>query len=173
MFRAVTEKFFIEYQQDLSDILPLANTLVQFCCHSLSNNTSERYVCCQKVEVVSHLEQAISMVERDRLHILLLSALATEQLSVNLNRTGAILTEDIEESERLKSIAKSTQLSEKAKSQKAALLYLIETNLFLVNERKEEPIDNSRLSELLSFAKWIIYLQNSSDLCFHTDSDTS
>lgn len=28
------------------------------------------------------------------------------------------------------------------------------------------------LSELLSFAKWIIYLQNSSDLCFHTDSDT-
>ena len=173
MFRAVTEKFFIEYQQDLSDILPLANTLVQFCCHSLSNNTSERYVCCQKVEVVSHLEQAISMVERDRLHILLLSALATEQLSVNLNRTGAILTEDIEESERLKSIAKSTQLSEKAKSQKAALLYLIETNLFLANERKEEPIDNSRLSELLSFAKWIIYLQNSSDLCFHTDSDTS
>jgi hypothetical protein len=299
MFRAVTEKFFIEYQQDLSDILPLANTLVQFCCHSLSNNTSERYVCCQKVEVldnkisvdfevnsskiaseiskasdrsveyhvigellqplvclsepsysrlfekmkatsgkkktlgstavtfdyyfnpdtyeiketdvselsvrkqiakicaeagvfpgayerraatgivrkiqesvVSHLEQAISMVERDRLHILLLSALATEQLSVNLNRTGAILTEDIEESERLKSIAKSTQLSEKAKSQKAALLYLIETNLFLANERKEEPIDNSRLSELLSFAKWIIYLQNSSDLCFHTDSDT-
>ena len=58
MFRAVTEKFFIEYQQDLSDILPLANTLVQFCCHSLSNNTSERYVCCQKVEV---LENKISV----------------------------------------------------------------------------------------------------------------
>ena len=47
--------------------------------------------------VVSHLEQAIRTLERDRLHILLLSALATEQLSVNLNRTGATLTEDIEE----------------------------------------------------------------------------
>ena len=51
-------------------------------------------------------------------------------------------------------------------------LYLIQTNLYLVNERKEEAIDSSKLSELLSFAKWIIYLQNSSDLCFHTDSDT-
>ncbi len=299
MFRAVTEKFFIEYHQDLSAILPLANTLVQFCCHSLFNQNPEHYVYCQKAKVssnklavdfevnsnkiasdiadaidrsveysiisellqplvclseasysrlfdkmkltsgekktlgstavridyyfnpdtyeiketdvselsirkqiakicaeagvlpgtyerrdateivrkiqesvVSHLEQAIRPIERDRLHMLLLSALATEQLSVNLNRTGAILTEDIEESERIKSLAKSTQLSEKAKMQKAALLYLIETNLFLVNERKEETIDSIKLSELLSFAKWIVYLQNSSDLCFHTDSDT-
>lgn len=93
-------------------------------------------------------------------------------VSVNLNRTGATLTEDIEEGERIKSLEKSTQLSEKAKMRKSALLYLIETNLYLVNERKEEAIDSSKLSELLSFAKWIIYLQNSSDLCFHTDSDT-
>lgn len=299
MFRAVTEKFFIEYHQDLSAIPPLANTLVQFCCHSLSNQNPEHYVCCQKAKVssnklvvdfevnsskiasdiaeaidrsveysvigellqplvclskdsyselfekmeltsgqkktlgttavridyyfnpdtyeiketdvselsirkqiakicaaagvlpgtyerrdateivrkiqesvVSHLEQAIRTLERDRLHILLLSALATEQLSVNLNRTGATLTEDIEEGERIKSLEKSTQLSEKAKMRKSALLYLIETNLYLANERKEEAIDSSKLSELLSFAKWIIYLQNSSDLCFHTDSDT-
>lgn len=41
MFRAVTEKFFIEYHQDLSAIPPLANTLVQFCCHSLSNQNPE------------------------------------------------------------------------------------------------------------------------------------
>lgn len=108
----------------------------------------------------------------EKFFILLLSALATEQLSVNLNRTGATLTEDIEEGERIKSLEKSTQLSEKAKMRKSALLYLIETNLYLVNERKEEAIDSSKLSELLSFAKWIIYLQNSSDLCFHTDSDT-
>lgn len=161
MFRAVTEKFFIEYHQDLSAIPPLANTLVQFCCHSLSNQNPEHYVCCQKAKVSSN-----------KLVVLLLSALATEQLSVNLNRTGATLTEDIEEGERIKSLEKSTQLSEKAKMRKSALLYLIETNLYLVNERKEEAIDSSKLSELLSFAKWIIYLQNSSDLCFHTDSDT-
>ena len=299
MFRAVTEKFFIQYHQDLSAILPLTNTLVQFCCNSLSNQNPEHYVCCQKAKVlsnklavdfevnsnkiasdiaeaidrsveygviaellqplvclseasyselfekmkltsgqkktlgstavridyyfnpdtyeikesdvselstrkqiakicaaagvfpgiyerrdateivrkiqesvVSHLEQAIRTLERDRLHILLLSALATEQLSVNLNRTGATLTEGIEEGERIKSLEKSTQLSEKAKMRKSSLLYLIETNLYLVNERKEEAIDSSKLSELLSFAKWIIYLQNSSDLCFHTDSDT-
>lgn len=65
--------------------------------------------------VVSHLEQAIRTLERDRLHILLLSALATEQLSVNLNRTGATLTEDIEEGERIKSLEKSTQLSKRQK----------------------------------------------------------
>lgn len=54
MFRAVTEKFFIEYHQDLSAILPLANTLVQFCCHSLSNQNPEHYVCCQKAKVSSN-----------------------------------------------------------------------------------------------------------------------
>lgn len=96
---------------------------------------------------------------------------ATQKITY-ANRTGATLTEDIEEGERIKSLEKSTQLSEKAKMRKSALLYLIETNLYLVNERKEEAIDSSKLSELLSFAKWIIYLQNSSDLCFHTDSDT-
>ena len=51
MFRAVTEKFFIEYHQDLSAIPPLANTLVQFCCHSLSNQNPEHYVCCQKAKL--------------------------------------------------------------------------------------------------------------------------
>lgn len=54
MFRAVTEKFFIEYHQDLSAIPPLANTLVQFCCHSLSNQNPEHYVCCQKAKVSSN-----------------------------------------------------------------------------------------------------------------------
>lgn len=54
MFRAVTEKFFIEYHQDLSAIPPLANTLVQFCCHSLSNQNPGHYVCCQKAKVSSN-----------------------------------------------------------------------------------------------------------------------
>ena len=55
---------------------------------------------------------------------------------------------------------------------RTSLLYLIETNLFLEDERGNETIDSNMLSELLSFAKWIVYLQNSSDLCFHTDSET-
>lgn len=299
MFRAIAEKFFIEYYQDLSAISPLANTLVQFCCHSLFNQTLEHYICCQKTKVsqnriivdyevnsdkiasdiadvsdrsveynvigellqplvclsessysnlfekmnaiagekktlgstaikidfhfnpntyeiketdiselsvrkkiakicaetgilpgiyerkdatdvvrkiqesvVSHLENTIKLMERDKLHMFFLSALATEQLSVNLNRTSAILTEEIDEKERNKSLAKSTQLSEKAMMRKTSLLYLIETNLFLENERGEEVIDNNVLSELLSFAEWIVYLQNTSDLCFHNDSDT-
>ena len=50
--------------------------------------------------VVFHLEHIIKPLERDRLHTLLLSALATEQLSFNLNRTGARLTEDLEESQK-------------------------------------------------------------------------
>lgn len=84
----------------------------------------------------------------------ILSALATEQLSVNLNRTGATLTEDIEEGERIKSLEKSTQLSEKAKMRKSALLYLIETNLYLVNERKEEAIDSPIIMEEVR-KRWI------------------
>ena len=299
MFRAVTEKFFTEFNQDISAILPITNTLVQFCCHSLSNQTPEHYICCKGTKVstnritvdfevnsnkiaidiaeasdrsveysiisellqplvrlsessysrlfekikstsckkktlgstalkidfyfnpdayeiketdvselsarkqiaricsdagvlpgiyerreatavvrkiqetvVSHLEQEIKHLERDRLHTLLLSALASEQLSIDLNKTGTTLAEEIEESERIRSLAKATQLNEKAKVQKASLLYLIETNLFLENERGEEAIDSSTLSLLLSFVKWIIYLQNSSDLCFHTDSKT-
>lgn len=48
-------------------------------------------------------------------------------------KTGATLTEEIEESERIRSLAKTKQLNEKAKLQRASLLYLIETNLFLEN----------------------------------------
>lgn len=299
MFRAITEKFFIDFYQDLSNILPITNTLIHFCCHSLFNQLSEHYICCQEAKlstnkitvdfqvdsnriasdiaeasdrsveysiigellqplvclsdhsysklfekmksmsskkktigsavvtidyyfnfetyeiketdvselsvrkkiakicaeagvlpgsyerreatkvvrkiqesVIFHLEQEIKILERERLHTLLLSALATEQFSIDLNKTGASLTEDIEESERISSIAKTSQLSEKAKTQKASLLYLIETNLFLESGRGEEAIDSNKLSSLMSLAKWIIYLQNSSDLCFHTDSET-
>ena len=122
--------------------------------------------------VVSRLEQMIKCMEREAIHPLLLSALASEQYSIDVNLSGARLSKDLEDSESKKSLEKTTQQSENAKTQKVALLYLIETNLYLDKDRGEEKLDSNKSSEILSFAKWLIHLQNSSDLCFHTDSET-
>ena len=122
---------------------------------------------------VSHFEQKVKLFDRERLHSCILSALATAQLSIILNRKGAQLSEGLDESEKEKSLEKSTQLYEDAKAKRASLLYLLETNLFLCDERGHNLPTDNELSELLSYSKWLVHLQNVSDLCYHTDSDAS
>lgn len=123
--------------------------------------------------VVDQFEQKLRSIDQMKLHTMILSAMATVQLSININRNSAFISKDLEESERIKSLEKSTQLYEEAKSKKAALIYLLESNLFVSNDRGDQKADEHIVSELLSYAKWLTVLQNSSDLCFHTDSDTA
>ncbi len=123
-------------------------------------------------KAVNQLEHMIQQIDREKLHSFLLSALATEQLSINLNKSGAVLSEDIDETEKNKSLNNTILLTEKSLTRKIALVYLLETNLFLQECRGKEDPEEDKLSELLSFAMWLVFLQNSSDLCYHTDSET-
>lgn len=122
--------------------------------------------------IASCLESKIHPLDRNLLHAQLLSALASEQLSIKLNRTSAVLTKELEQSESIKSLEKSTSLYEQSKMKKEALLYLIETNLFNESDRGCGTFNDDLLSELLSLAIWIIYLQISSDLCVNLLSKT-
>ena len=123
-------------------------------------------------QVVGRFEQLIIPFDKDKLNSCVLSAVSTTQLSISINRKSALLCEGLAETEKAKTLEKSTYLYENAKSKKAALIYLLETNLFLCEGRGDSIPNEQELSELLSFAKWLVYLQNSSDLCYHTDSET-
>ena len=123
-------------------------------------------------KVVSILECKISLYDSLVLHEKLLAAYASELFSIRMNHKSYSLCKDIDEEIKMVSQEKSLRASETAKINQLALLYLMETNLFIPKERNVEIIDEQVLSEMLSFAKWIISLQNSSDLCFHTTSGT-
>lgn len=118
------------------------------------------------------LEQKIVQFDRFELHKKLLSAYSFELLSIRMNQESYKLSEAIDESEAENSRKKALQAVEDSKNNQASLLYLLETNLYLIESRGIGNIDDNVLSELLSFAQWLVSLQNSSDLCFHTDSKT-
>ncbi len=121
---------------------------------------------------VKNLEKKIIQYDRIELHIKLLSAYSSELFSIRMNQERFKLSEDIDESEKKNSRQKALQAVEDSKNNQASLLYLIETNLYLIDNRGKTNIDDVALSELMSFAQWLVSLQNSSDLCFHTDSKT-
>ena len=123
-------------------------------------------------DVVSYFEKHVVKYNRIELHCKLLSALACEMFSIKINDKSYDLCEDIDEDQKLDSQAKAMGASQDSKFNREALLYLIETNLFLDIARDEKPITDDKLSELFSFAHWLISLQNSSDLCYYTDSET-
>lgn len=123
-------------------------------------------------DVVSLFEKHVLKYNRIELHCKLLSALASEMFSIKINDKSYDLCEDIDEDQKNDSQTKTLRMSQDSKFNREALLYLVETNLFLDTERGEEPITDDKLSELFSFAHWLVSLQNSSDLCYYTDSET-
>jgi hypothetical protein len=121
---------------------------------------------------VKSLERKIIELDRIELHIKLLSAYSSELFSIRMNQESFKLSKNIDESEKENSRQKALQAVENSKNNQASLLYLLETNLYLIDNRGKTNIDDIALSELMSFAQWLVSLQNSSDLCFHTDSKT-
>lgn len=125
-----------------------------------------------QTSVVNCLESKISQFNRFELHKQLLSAYSSELFLARLNQESFNLCEKLDAQEKENSQQKSFYSLIVAKSKQLALLYLIETNLYLMNDRGNSIIDSTKLDELLSFAQNIVELQNNADLCFHTDSKT-
>ena len=123
--------------------------------------------------VVKCLENKIVFFDPLKMHVHLLSAISTELFSIEINTISASLCSGLDQNYKEESKEKVFQASENSTIMKDAFLYLLETNLFLSQGRGRDTVDDNALSELISLAKWIIYLQNSSDLCFHTDSETN
>lgn len=121
---------------------------------------------------VKCLESKIAEFNRMELHRQLLSAYSSELFSSRMNQESFNLSEHLEDKEKENSRQKNLKTVEDSKNNQASLLYLLECNLYLLDNRRNVNIDDSSLSELMSFAQWLVSLQNSSDLCFHTDSKT-
>lgn len=122
--------------------------------------------------IVNCLESKVLHFDRLSLHTQLLSAYSSELFSARINQESFNLGEKLDAQKKEDSQQKAFYSLMAAKSKQQALLYLIETNLYLSNDRGNANIDRTELSELLSFAQNIVELQNNSDLCFHTDSKT-
>lgn len=122
--------------------------------------------------MVNCFEEKIIPLNRESLHIKVLSALASEVFAMNANFLNVNMSDALDEGVREKSREKAFEANETSKGLKMSLSYLLETNLFLSENRGNENISEAVLSQLLSFAQHLVHLQNSSDLCYHTDSKT-
>lgn len=122
--------------------------------------------------MVNCFEEKIIPLNRDSLHTKVLSALASEVFAINANFLNVNMSVELDEYVREKSREKAFEANETSKGLKMSLSYLLETNLFLLENRGNENISEAVLSELLAFAQYLVHLQNSSDLCYHTDSKT-
>ncbi len=123
-------------------------------------------------DIVACLEEKIVKYNRIELHKHLLTAYSAELFSTRMNQESFNLSEKLENIDKKNAQQKSFYSLIISKSNLQALLYLIETNLYLNKKRSNENISELEIAELLSFALCIVELQNNSDLCFHTDSKT-
>ena len=122
--------------------------------------------------LVEYFEHMLLKYERINLHIVLLKLYSSELFLDYSNLEGYSLSNEIEDLQKENSKQKLFHLRERNKGFQDALVYLIETNLYLDTERGTENINNFELEKAIAFAKWLVILQNNSDLCYHTDSKT-
>ena len=122
--------------------------------------------------LVKHFEKSISDFDRLTLHSILLHHYSSELLASSINNSGYGLTDEIDESLQPKNKNKLFTAREENKQMQISLLYIIETNLFLVSNRGKKVPTTSDIEKFLAFSHWLGILQSHSDLCFHTTSDT-
>lgn len=122
--------------------------------------------------LVIYFENMLLKYDRINLHKDLLTLYSVELFLGHMNLAGYNLSDEIEELEKENSKKKSFYLRERNKNIQDALEYLMETNLYLDTERGTENINNFEMEKIIALAKWLVILQNNSDLCYHTDSKT-
>ncbi|MEG0456091.1 MAG: hypothetical protein RR559_12250, partial [Bacteroides sp.] len=82
------------------------------------------------------------------------------------------MTDNIDESLQRENKEKLIEARRKNKEMQASLLYLIETNLFLIKNRGGKTPAQTDVESLVAFSHWLGVLQSHSDICFHTSADT-
>ena len=123
--------------------------------------------------LVNYFENNVIKYDRLTVHSALLSYYAAHLASSRINYKAYGLTEQIDESIIDKNKEKLIKLREKSKQMQSALLYAIETNLYIETGRDHESPNESTIEQLVAFAYWLDALQSNSDLCFHTTAETT
>lgn len=122
--------------------------------------------------LVDYFECQICNYERLALHADLLHYYSSELLANHINSSAYNLTDNIDASLQHENKVKLIEAREKNKQMQSALLYLIETNLFLTTNRGTKPPSLTDIERLVAFSHWLGILQSHSDMCFHTSTDT-
>ena len=122
--------------------------------------------------LVNYFEHQVCSYERLSLHIDLLHYYSSELLANRINSGAYSLTDNIDASLQHKNKEKLIEAREKNKQMQSSLLYLIETNLFLANDRGAKKPSLADIEGLAAFSHWLGILQSHSDMCFHTSADT-
>lgn len=104
------------------------------------------------------------------LHCKLLDYYSVLQHSIYIDREryGSYQNLDLEKEEEVRN--KIINHREKAKQEVRSILYLIETNLFL-NKESNKKVKNDDFLYLISYADWLITLNDTADICFFTGDE--
>lgn len=122
--------------------------------------------------LANYFEQQVCGYERLALHADLLHYYSSELLGNRINSSAYSLTDNIDVALRPENKEKLIEAREKNKQMQSALLYLIETNLFLTTNRGPKTPSQTDIESLVAFSHWLGVLQSHSDMCFHTSADT-
>ena len=136
-----------------------------------SKKDATRIVRKMQDSLVTTFESEIKEFDRFILHSELLHFYSTELISNYLNSGAYGLIKNIGIDLQMKSKQKIIKAREDNKNIQSALLYLIETNLYLSSNRDLKIPSLKDLEKLVAFSHWLVTLQNQSDLCFHTSAD--
>lgn len=122
--------------------------------------------------LIYEFESQIRKFDRLLLHSILVHHYSSELLSGYINYSGYNLINNIDKSLQHKNKEKLINAREENKQMQVSILYLIETNLFLLTDRGEKSPNTTDIENLAAFSYWLGVLQSNSDICFHTISDT-
>lgn len=131
---------------------------------------ANRIIRSMQKSLIEDFEKELSKFSGIALHRILLDYYSSLLHSIHINRAryGAYqnldLKKDIEVRERI------INQREESKYEARKVLYLIETNLYLNNESKIEP-ENDSILFVLAYANWLIVLSDVADMCYFTQDE--
>lgn len=164
----LTDIALIESRKNIAKIAALKNIVPG----KYSKRDATKIVRKMQDSLVAFFEGEILQFDRLVLHTELLHFYSTELFSNYMNSGAYGLTDNISIDQRERSKQKIIGAREENKNMQLALLYLIETNLFVSANRSRKIPSLEDIEKLVAFSHWLVILQNQSDLCFHTYADT-
>ncbi len=124
-----------------------------------------------QASAVKAFEKLILEFDQFDLHYKALNYLAIQQNGIILNAKRYAAFRDLDEEVLAEFEQATRKLREEYRKNSDVAKYLIETNLTVSRANSGRECSDEDLSCLLSFADWLIVLQEDADVCFHQSSD--
>lgn len=121
--------------------------------------------------VCSIFEEMLSEFEKESVHKMALSYYAFQRNQVILQRKRLLSFSGLDEETQKEFEQQARQSRETGRRYARMSQYLIECNLAAIHTSTDKKCSAEDFNILLAFADWLIVLQDSADLCHHTEWD--